>query len=71
MKLELLKNQNYDELANQVQEIIDTKSKDDLYEIIGNALYDSGLDVSPKIIRRQQFHWQWIKTQRILIFSNL
>lgn len=48
MKLELLKNQNYDELANQVQEIIDTKSKDDLYEIIGNALYDSGLDVSPE-----------------------
>lgn len=48
MKLELLKNQNYAELADQVKEITESKSEDNLYEIIGNALYDSGLELAPQ-----------------------
>lgn len=43
MKLE---NQNSNLLASQLQQIINSKSEENLYEIIGNALYDSGLQIS-------------------------
>lgn len=47
MALATLEQQDYDQLAKQVQIISETKQEDELFEIIGNALYDSGLDVSP------------------------
>ncbi|MFA5298250.1 MAG: hypothetical protein WC389_08605 [Lutibacter sp.] len=47
MKLATLENQDYAQLAEQVQAIVESKSDDNLYEIIGNALYDSGLDIAP------------------------
>ncbi len=46
--LTTLENQDYEELAKEVQQIADTKSEDSLYEILGNAMYDSGLAVSPE-----------------------
>ena len=45
--LAILENQDYEELANEVQQIASTKSEDSLYEILGNAIYDSGLEISP------------------------
>lgn len=47
MALAALQNQDYEQLAQQVQNISKIKKEDELFEIIGNALYDSGLDVSP------------------------
>lgn len=45
--LATLENQDYEELANEVQKIADTKSEDSLYAVLGNALYNSGLEVAP------------------------
>lgn len=46
MNLALLENKDTEQLAEQIDEIVNTKSKEQLFEIIGRGLYDSGLEVS-------------------------
>lgn len=48
MNLALLENQDYEKMAQDILETSKTKSEDELFEILGNALYDSGLEISPE-----------------------
>lgn len=48
MNLAILEEQDYEKLAQDILEVSETKSEDELFEILGNALYDSGLDVAPE-----------------------
>ena len=40
-------NQNYDELAKEVQQIAGTQSEESLYGVLCHALCNSGLEVAP------------------------
>ncbi len=48
MNYAILEEQDYSELAQQIQEVAETKSEDELFEILGKALYESGLEVAPE-----------------------
>lgn len=37
---------DYQQMADQIQSISDAKSEEELYEVIGNGLYDLGYDVA-------------------------